>query len=125
MTQAVSRVAPTIVREVDTERLEALVGDNKLAAARKIAGADQSDANIQRVRRKLQRVLEKGRTQQATAEEIAGGLGVDPESFLLLLSRPDPRVLELRRLGRRADKLRADLGLNDRRFVDELATPNG
>lgn len=112
------------MRRVDTHRLRQLINGSTgsiSAAARRIAGADDEG----RGRRMLQRVLKRGTMRQATAEEIAAGLGCDAEEFLKPLERPDPRVLELRRLGRKADRLREQLGWASRQFEDELAAPDG
>jgi hypothetical protein len=117
---AVSRIPPTVSRKVNRERLETLLANNLSAAARKIA-ADQSDRrDVERVRRKLQRALDKGRIEQGSAEEIARGLNVDPETILLPYERPDPRWRELRRHLRAASRLRDELGLPPHHYDAEL-----
>lgn len=108
------------MRAVDGEALTALVGGNLTAAARKI-----DPSAVQRVRRKLQRALKKGTLEQASADEIAEGLGVNAESFLRPVEVLDARVLELRRLGRKASRIRRELGWDPGDFEDGLASPNG
>lgn len=92
-------------REVDVPALRELVAGNLSAAARRI-----DPTNPLRVRRMLHRALKLGRISQGSADEIAEAYGVETESLLLPLDVPDPRVRELERLERQAEKLRAELG---------------
>jgi len=123
MTQTVSRIPASSTRRVRIDELRRLVGPNRSAAARRIADGDKQ--HVERLRRKLQRALKNGTMLQSTAEEIAVGLGVEPESFLEPYERTDPRLLALRRLGRQANQIRKELGGPPLDFEAELRTQDG
>ena len=115
MTQV--RLGPNIVRDVDVGALSALLGVNKTAAARRLAGPRADKGQVEAARRQLQRALASGRVRQATAQQIAAAWRVPAESFLQPYERPDPRLTEIRRLRRRVAQLERELGLGDEQEV--------
>jgi hypothetical protein len=104
MTQVASRLPPHTRRSVNVARLRELIPDGDVSkVARKMAGEPS--------RRMIQRARSGKGVSQANAEWIAEVLGVPADEFLLPRVEPDRRLAEFRRLARRAEELRRELGL--------------
>ena len=101
------------------DKLRSLLGDSVRGAAKRIVGTSDPD-DVERVRRKLQRVLERGTAQQTTADEIAAGYGVSSEMFLIPMESVDQRIRDWRRFARRSERLRRELGLPLDAYIDVL-----